>query len=217
MDLMLVKAVDPRLCQHLSACFLSPKEQDILSTLRHSLRAADYLTSRLAIKSLLIKSHHFSSVDIEHIELIAPPSCPPRLYLNQCLLADHYVSVSHSRGLVVVAHSIHDPLGIDIEHITGRDWASIYSYMNWPLPTDKLSFPRDHLCCCAWTVYEAGFKLFAGKVNQDGFVLEAIVLEHSLSNNFGQLFSFSATFAELSFVGHGLVTSNWVLAIAIQA
>lgn len=216
MPLMLVKAADKWLCQQLSAHYLSAQEQRCLSTLRHSARISDYVTSRLVSKLLLFRRFHHYNVAASDLELYGPPSCPPRLYFCKRNLSNLYVSVSHSRGLVLVGINEQSAFGLDIEHVSGHDWPAIFAYMRWPMPMPTHQVSMEGLCCCVWTIYEAGFKLFGGLVAQSDFQLLSITFhaDQPLINR--GLFSFKGAFADLRFVGEGIVEDSWAISVAMQ-
>ncbi len=216
MPLMLVQAADPLLCQQLSRSYLSEQERRYLSRLRHSARIADYVTSRLASKLLLLRWLQHGPVAAAELELYGPPACPPKLYLHQRNLSKLHVSVSHSRGLVLVGMTDQAAFGLDIEHVTGHDWPAIFAYMRWPMPTPAHQVPMQFLCCCVWTIYEAGFKLFEGLVAQADFRLFSITFHVSQPLVNRCAFFFEAAFADLRFSGDGLVGNDWTIAVAKQ-
>jgi len=216
MPLLLVQAIDTRLCQQLSAHYLSDQEQRYLSTLRHSARISDYVTSRLASKLLLFQWLQHDCIAVTDLELYGPPSCPPKLYLCKRDLSNLNVSVSHSRGLVLVGITEQSAFGLDIEHVLGHDWPAIFAYMRWPMPTPIHQVSIEGLCCCVWTIYEAGFKLFGGLVAQSDFRLLSITFpaDQPLMNR--GIFSFKGAFADLRFAGEGIVEDAWIISVAMQ-
>ncbi len=218
MPLMLVQAADPLLCRHLSRQFLSSEEQRQLAGLRHSLRAADFVTSRLISKLLLHRWFQLDQISASDLELRGAPGTPPSLYLHQQPLIDLHASVSHSRGLVLVGVRSGAPFGVDIEHAAGHDWTAIFNYMGWPLPAAAPVVSFELRCCCVWTIYEAGFKLFAGSLPHGGFQLHTMSFPAAADPSLGHRpFAFEAAFPGRRFSGVGLVAEAWTMAVALEA
>ncbi len=213
---MLVRAVDPFLSKQLSHKYLSSCEQRYLSACNHPSRVSDYVTSRLAAKLLLWRWLQLSPVAAKELSLYGLPARPPKLYLHQAILNELHVSVSHSKGLVLVGIADSQPFGVDIEHISGHDWTAIFAFMRWPLPIPPHHWQMDQYCCCVWAIYEAGFKLFGGAVVQADFRLLSIDIPADCTVISGLPYSFTASFSTLSFAGEGLVCSDWVIAVAME-
>lgn len=212
---MLVRAVDPFLSKQLSHKYLSSCEQRYLSACNHPSRVSDYVTSRLVAKLLLWRWLQ-SPVAAKELSLYGLPARPPKLYLHQAILNELHVSVSHSKGLVLVGITDSQPFGVDIEHISGHDWTAIFAFMRWPLPIPPHHWQMDQYCCCVWAIYEAGFKLFGGAVVQADFRLLSIDIPADCTVISGLSYSFTASFSTLSFAGEGLVCSDWVIAVAME-
>jgi phosphopantetheinyl transferase len=213
---MLVRAVDPLFCKQLSDTYLSSCEQRYLSACNHPSRISDYVTSRLAAKLLVWRWLQLSPVAANELALYGLPARPPKLYLHQGILNELHVSVSHSKGLVLVGITDSQPFGVDIEHISGHDWTAIFAFMRWPLPIPPHHWQMDQYCCCVWAIYEAGFKLFGGAVVQTDFRLLSIDIPADCTVISGLTYSFTASFSTLSFAGEGLVCSDWVIAVAME-
>jgi phosphopantetheinyl transferase len=213
---MLVRAVDPFLSKQLSSKYLSSCEQGYLSGCNHPSRISDYVTSRLAAKLLLWRWLQLSLVAAKELALYGLPARPPKLYLHQGILNEFHVSVSHSKGLVLVGIADSQPFGIDIEHISGHDWTAIFAFMRWSLPIPPHHWQMDQYCCCVWAIYEAGFKLFGGAVVQADFRLLSIDIPADCTVISGFPYSFTASFSTLTFAGEGLVSSDWVIAVAME-
>ncbi|MCT0210207.1 MULTISPECIES: 4'-phosphopantetheinyl transferase family protein [Synechococcales] len=202
--------------KQLSSKYLSSCEQGYLSGCNHPSRISDYVTSRLAAKLLLWRWLQLSPVAAKELALYGLPARPPKLYLHQGILNEFHVSVSHSKGLVLVGIADSQPFGIDIEHISGHDWTAIFAFMRWPLPIPPDHWQMDQYCCCVWAIYEAGFKLFGGAVVQADFRLLSIDTPADCTVISGFPYSFTASFSTLTFAGEGLVSSDWVIAVAME-
>jgi phosphopantetheinyl transferase len=214
---MLVRAVDPFLSKQLSHKYLSSCEQGYLSGCSHPSRISDYVTSRLAAKLLVWRWLQLSPVAANELALYGLPARPPKLYLHQGILNELHVSVSHSKGLVLVGIADSQPFGVDIEHISGHDWSAIFAFMRWPLPIPPHHWQMDRYCCCVWAIYEAGFKLFGGAVVQTDFSLLSIDIPADCAVISSLTYSFTASFSNLCFSGEGLVSSDWVIAVAVES
>lgn len=82
MPMMLVKAADTPLCNHLSNIYLSDHEKKYLSRLSHPKQVTDYVTSRLMSKLLLLQFLSQLPSNASQLELYGPPAAPPKLYFN---------------------------------------------------------------------------------------------------------------------------------------
>lgn len=216
MPLMLAKVPDILLCRHLSTLYLSDQEKWRASRLRHDQRIAHYVASRLMAKLLLRQWLDSGFIAASKLELYGPPAHPPKLYYGQQYLRDISVSVSHSRGLVLVGISDHSAIGLDIEHVAGHDWHAIFDYMQWPMPTPAKRLPAEILCCCIWTIFEAGFKLYGGRVSEASFRLLSISFGQDQSWMWRGIFSFHAAFQDQHYAGKGIAEAGWTISVARQ-
>jgi phosphopantetheinyl transferase len=216
MSMLLAKAPDTLLCRHLSDKYLSDQEKWYLSKLRHDRRINEYVTSRLMVKLLLQQSLKHGPIAASQLELYAPPANPPKLYCCQQNLQGLFVSVSHSRGLVLVGITEHSAIGLDIEHVAGHDWLAIFAYMQWPIPALPNQVPIEVLCCCIWTIFEAGFKLYGGLVSEADFHLCSISFHASGSVMSRCIFTFEAAFQDQYYGGKGLAETDWAISVAKQ-
>lgn len=216
MPLQLVRVVDWVRCEALAVRLLSGIEREHLSRYRNSSRASEYVTSRILVKLLASRWLGLQFIPPVDLEFYGPPATAPKLYLRQQHLSHLHVSISHSNGLVFAGLRDHEPIGVDIEHCSGRDWESIFAFMQWPLPESSVSFSLSRACCCSWTIYEAGFKLYAGLIGQSDFRIISMnrQADDSMVNRMG--FTFVAAFGDRVFTGSGISSIDWSIAVAVN-
>ncbi|QPN67163.1 hypothetical protein [Synechococcus sp. CBW1006] len=174
------------------------------------------MASRLMGKLLLQQWLKHGSIAASQLELYGPPASPPKLYYCQQNLHGLFVSVSHSRGLVLVGITDHSAIGLDIEHVAGHDWQAIFAYMRWPMPVPANQLPTEIVCCCIWTIFEAGFKLYGGLVSEADFRLLSISFYTGESVAWPCTFSFEAAFQDHYYGGKGIAEADWTISVAKQ-
>ncbi len=218
MELLLTQAITSPSLQPRSLRHLSAREQEQLCGLSHPRRSAEYLTGRLAAKRVVGRllnrapADH-AGTDHRRIEILSCPGHPPSVSVEGQPRQDLRLSISHSRNLILVGASVHGDLGVDLEHMHGRDWPLILRYMDWPLTLAPRHWPAEMFPCCLWTIYESGFKLHGGLVPSESFRVHSFALPSAGSE--GSLsFVYEASFADRPFRGAGLIRQEWVAAVA---
>ena len=83
--------------------------------------------------------------------------------------SDIHISISHTRGMVVVALNDDHPIGIDIEH-EGRSAMRVRLRFLHGDELEQITSPAEVLL--AWTAKEAIYKLFGGGVLADEVTLD---------------------------------------------
>ena len=81
---------------------------------------------------------------------------------------------------------------------------------------EVMNITTETLCCCTWSIFEAGIKLFSGKVSQSSFHIHSFEIKTVNFPLCRRLFSFTAAFSESKFCGNGLIYDDWTLAVAIK-
>ena len=127
----------------------------------------------------LLLSHYFMGI---HVKLGHDEHGAPRILGFD----DIYLSISHTRGMVMIALSEHEPMGIDVECISERVVKVRHKFVNDTENADISSVNATDLTL-VWTAKEAMYKLagVAGASLRDDFTIRSTVFtgasnEHSL-------------------------------------
>ena len=195
---------------------LSTKERKEIIGSNNPTRISEYITSRLASKLLLWEILKKPDLSPECMWVYGGNGQQPHLHAEGHDCTKHHLSISHSRGLVLVGINERGPIGLDIEHISGHNWEDICKYMSWVYPKMSQNITTETLCCCTWSIFEAGIKLFSGKVSQSSFHIHSFEIKTVNFPLCRKLFSFTAAFSESKFCGNGLIYDDWTLAVAIK-
>ncbi|MDD6778796.1 MAG: 4'-phosphopantetheinyl transferase superfamily protein [Bacteroidales bacterium] len=122
----------------------------------------------LAERLLLSECFMSPSAVLEH-----DPHGAPRIALHD----DVHVSISHTRGMVLIALSEHEPMGIDVECISERVVKLREKFVN-DNETAELSLVDATDLTLVWTAKEAMYKLAGvpGASLRDDFTIRSMVL-----------------------------------------